>query len=182
MDALHGFARTAQTLHLYEESLETYQKALRLDPENGLLRQDYVGALAWGGLLKGRRDWIDRAMEEGHRALLVDPDRPAIYDHLLTAIQETAQLELYGQLLEDVARAHPSSPVLDVKRLEFELHQAESTGEEERAESVRDVLRARLAEGDAADSTLERGEVTAAPELYRRAVLHRLLGEREDML
>ena len=176
-EAAHGYARSAQALHLYGVAIPAYEEAVELAPDNGAVLEDFTEALTWGGLLKGDRRLLERALDQGRAGLLVAPERPGIYEHLLTAAGELQDLERYRGILEQMSERHPDSPVLEIKRWELAFRQVQGKAGEERTEALRAELGNLLA---AWEAELVGIEDPVAPKLYRIATAHTLLNNKEQ--
>jgi peroxiredoxin len=175
-EAAHGYARSAEALHLYEDAIPAYEEAVKLDPEDGAIRENLTRALAWGGILKGDRRLLERALDEGRAGLVVAPERPGIYEQIMTAAGELQDLERYGTILERVKERHPDSPILEIKQWELALRQAQGSGDEDHIEAQQVKLGELLAGWEA---ELEGAEIPDAPQLYRIATAHTLLNNSD---
>ena len=153
LEAQYGYARTLHALHLYEEAIAAYEAALGLPEADDAVRTDYISALTWGGLLKGDRRWLAKAIQKARDALRENPNRVAIYASLQTALREAKPDTGYLETLLSLRKTHPQSPVLAIKLHEARLQRAQQSADSLQVAAVKKELRAELARWSSEDAS-----------------------------
>jgi thiol-disulfide isomerase/thioredoxin/Flp pilus assembly protein TadD len=180
-EAAYGHARTLMVLNLYDEALAAFERALELSPDDPRVHEGYVATLLWGGKMRGRRAWLDRAIEAGAELVRAFPDRTEVYDLLEQAAGELNQPETSVQVLEALEPEVGDSPVFRVGLAGARLAQARSMGDEARVGAIEDALREDIAAALAAEA--EDTEAGAPGDAGRRFLLamgHKLLEDAEE--
>ena len=181
-EAAYGHARTLQVLNLYEEARTAFERVLELAPDDPRVHYGYVMTLAWGGMLRGRRPWLDRAMEAGRESIRMFPDRAEMYDEVEYAAENLLnQPGLWVEVLDGLESEVGDSPVFRIHRTGAHLAQARSMGDEERVAAIEDSLRRELAAAAAADAAdAESGAAVNPGRLFLLSMGHGLLEEPEE--
>ncbi len=179
-DAAYGHARALAELSQYEEAIPAFELALELAPNNPRVQEGYVDALAWGGRLRGRRDWLERAVAAGTETILAFPDRVQAYKMAAMAVYDLSGSGRWSEILGAYERRLASSFVFRIYHLQARLSAARTTGDEEAATIIEDELRHALATVIAAEeSAVEREEPPDERRWYFLAVGYKLLGDTE---
>ena len=143
-----GVARSHHQLHEYEAALLRYERALELEPNDSLVWEGYLDALAWGGIFEGNGARLETALAAAPAALHAAPENVEIYDAVRTASAELNRLPDYTTILELAAEELSDNPVLRI-----ELAKA-------RIEAARRASNAAVGAGDAEAPALT--EITEA--------------------
>lgn len=183
-EAAYGYARVLGELHLYEDAVVAFERAMELAPDDPRVHEEYLNTLVWGGKLRGRRDWLDRAIELGSGTIRAFPDRVEPYDSVEDAIDELNQsarwLEILDSLAVEAGGAETSrtstSPVFRIHHIRARLLAKRSAGDEKEAAAIEAELRLELE--DASEDA--GGEDAAASLQYFLAAGYDLLGEPES--
>ena len=179
-EAAYGHARTLMELNQFEEAVPAFDLALELAPDDPRVHEGLLSTLALGGSLRGRRAWLDRAIESGKVAILAFPDRVELYETVEDAVDDLNQPELWLQILSDLQPRLDKSSVFRIHHLTARLMTARSTGEEEAAAMIEDELRQELAVASAAEAEAAgNGAESNASRQYFLAAGHDLLGDAE---
>ena len=187
-EAAYGYARVLMVLNQYEDAIPAFEFALELAPDDPRVYEGYLNSLVWGGRLRGRRDWLDRAIEAGHEAIRAFPDRVEPYESVEDAVGELNRpgrwLQILGTLATDVegpsAFSIDQSLVFHIHHVKARLMAARSSGDDEAAAMIENELRHELEAASAAED--EATEPGAPPNLGRQyflAVGFDLLGDSE---
>lgn len=180
-DAAYGYARTLITLNDYEEALPAFERALELAPDDPRVHEGYLYTLVWGGKLRGRRAWLDRAIEAGGEAIRRFPDSVESYDLVEDAVGELNQPEMWLQMLDTLEPELGSSPVFRIHRTSARLAQARSADDRVRVAAIEEELREDLVGAAAADAeAVEVGAPADAGRRYLLAIGHMLLDDKEE--
>ncbi len=121
IEALHGFARAAARLHLYDEALPAFEKALRLSVRDGQIWEEYVNALASAAVVRRDPALFDLALRKAATALFLFPGRIGVYEGLSNAATELKLRGPYLKLLSDLQEKLPDNPILSAKLTELRL-------------------------------------------------------------
>ncbi len=144
LDVLHGYARAAARLHLYDQALESYRRALDLSVRSGQIWQEYVAALASAAVVRRDPKQLDAAMKEGAAALFLFPSRIGIYSSLEESSTELKNRAGYLKLLTDLHEKLPQASVLsaELTKLRFEIARDHAMPEtvNELSDRVKDAL------------------------------------------
>ena len=176
--AAYGYARTAMVLNEYEEAIPAFERALALALNDPRVHEGYVHSLYWGGTLKGRRDWLDRAIEAGGDGIRRFPDLGPIY---FLGERAAAGLNEPDMWLRILAEAEPDaghSPVFRIHQAGARLEQAKSGADDDRKDAVGEEIRAQL---DEAAKAAEVGASEQETGLLRYVLVHgyKLLGDKD---
>ncbi len=179
-EAAFGQARTLGELNQYEEAIPAFEWALELDPDNPRAHEGYLAALAWGGSLRGRREWLDRAVEAGSEAILAFPDRVEPYDLVESAVEDLNASERWLEILGGLEERLGGSSVFRIHHLQARLQAARSSGDEDETATIEDELRQALASAVAAEGeAAERGAQPDAGRRYFLAIGYKVLGDTD---
>ncbi len=148
-DAAYGYARTLGILQQYEEAIPAFERALELVLENPMVHAQYLDALAWGGILRGRRDWLDRAREAGQVAIQTFPSRVGLYDAVERALEELNDPHGWLEMLDAIEPQIPESPVFRIHHVQAELEVARAANDAAAADAIVAELRSTLEDGEA---------------------------------
>lgn len=176
-DAAYALARTLLTLHEYEEAIPALGVALSLDPANPRVHEDYVHALVWGGVLRGRRDWLDGALEESADAVGRFPALAPVYENMEFAARETNAFAAWSEILAALEPTVGDSPVFRVHYLSAQLMLARSTEDLQKEAAVLANLRTLLTEAEAAAGVAVGSDEDLAADTYALAHGYALLEE-----
>ena len=135
-DAAYGYARTLGILQQYEEAIPAFERALELVLENPMVHAQYLDALAWGGILRGRRDWLDRAREAGQVAIQTFPSRVGLYDAVERALGELNDPHGWLEMLDAIEPQIPESPVFRIHHVQAELEVARAANDVAAADAI----------------------------------------------
>jgi thiol-disulfide isomerase/thioredoxin len=159
------------TLHQYEEAIKAYEEALEQTPEDAAVRADYIEALTWGGILKGDRRWLEKAIAKAKEALRENPSQVEIYESLQSAIRKAKPDTGYVETLVALQQTHPDAPVLSIKLYEARLQMAQGSDDSVQVAAIKNELEADLEQP---------GSEGAPPEvLYKKALGYALLDADE---
>ena len=190
-----GVARSYQQLHDYGLALPRYQRALELDPQDGLTWQGYLDTLYWAGVLGGNGRRLEEVLAAAPEALRAAPDNVEIYQRVLETAAELNRLAAYGEIVADLAAALPDEPVAQIELAKMRLQEARRRSNVARAAARTGESPPSSAEVEALAATVEeletalRGELEAtmrsdSPEVprgvyYKLAAGRDLLGETD---
>ena len=175
--ASFALARTLMTLHEYEEAIPAFEVAISLAPANPRVHEGYVHALVWGGVLRGRRDWLDGALEESADAVGRFPALAPVYENMEFAARETNALAAWSELLAALEPTVGESPVFRVHYLSAQLMLARSREEPQTEAAVLASLRTLLTEAEAAAAAAVGSAEDLAAATYALAHGYALLEE-----
>lgn len=151
-EAAYGYARVLGELNQYEDAIAAYEQAMDLSADDPRVHEGYLNTLVWGGKLRGRRDWLDRAIEVGSGTIRVLPSRVEPYESVEDAVGELNQsdrwLDILDSLATDAGGTHAiridASPVFRIHHVQARLAAARSSGDEKAAAAIVDELRREL--------------------------------------
>ncbi len=123
LEVLHGYARASARLHLYDQAITSYQKAIEVSVRSGRIWQEYVAALASAATIRRDPRQLDTALKEGAAAIYLFPDRIGLYSSLERASAELKNRAGYLKLLTDLHEKLPEAPVLaaQLTKLRFDI-------------------------------------------------------------
>lgn len=179
-EAAYGLARSLMVLNQYEEALPAFERALELAPDDPRVHEGYLFTLAWGGTLRGRRVWLDRAIESGSETIRRFPERVEPYEMVERAVGELNQPGQWLQILAALEADLDASSVFRIHHMQARLAAARSAGDEQGAAAIEEELGRELAGAAAAED--EAAGAGGAPDAGRRYLLaigHQLLGDAE---
>ncbi len=182
-EAAYGYARVLDELNQYEDAIAAYEQAMDLSADDPRVHEGYLNTLVWGGKLRGRRDWLDRAIEVGSGTIRAFPGRVEPYESVEDAVGELNQsnrwLEILDSLATDAGGTHATridaSPVCRIHHVQARLTAARSAGDEEAAAAILDELRRELE----AAGVVASGADADPGRQYFLAVGYGILGESE---
>ena len=172
-----GHARTAHRLHEFDEAHAAYEKALRLAPENEQFSEGYMSALTWGGVYKADRRMLEKARDQGLKALASWPDNGAIHYSVLKAEEMLNETSNYLVALESLHARRPDSPVLAVHLTELRLRLARRNKDTQKVGEIESAIKSELAASENSQALTNRDSTAA--ELYKITLSYQLLGMQD---
>lgn len=144
--AAYAYARTAMVLNEYEEAIPAFERALALAPDDPRVHEGYVHSLYWGGTFKGRRDWLDQAIEAGGDAVRRFPDLGPLYFLGERAADDLNESDVWLGALEEIEADVGDSQVFRIHHAGARFQQAKSSGDDDQVAVLEEEIRAQLEE------------------------------------
>ena len=189
-EAAYAYARVALELTEFEEAIAGFERALALNPQDPRSHGGYLHSLYWAGKFRGRREWLDQAVQSGVTAIRKFPDLAPLYHLTESSLKELNEPDGWPQILASLEPEIGSSPVFRIRYLGARLAAAKSRADSNTVSAVEAELRTLL-------DTTSRIEVSREPAVpgpdeqavvrnYQLAYGYGLLGEekkqRESLL
>ena len=183
IEAAYGYARSLMALHDFENAVPAFEFALELAPSDPRIREGLLYTLYWGGIFKGRRDWLDRAIEIGEETILAFPNRVSPYESVEGTVRELNASDRWLHILNELAASAEGasalpinqSPVFRIHHLKAQLATAQSSGDKEAVTMIENELREALAA-----SSPDENEAAPGPgDRYFLAIGHELLKDAD---
>ncbi len=182
-EAAYAYARVAMVLNEFEEAIPGFERALALNPDDSPSHEGYLHSLYWGGHLRGRREWLDRAVQSGVGAIGKFPDLAPLYDLSEKSIMELDEQDRWPQILASLEPEIGSSPVFRIRYLGARFAAAESRADSNEVSAIEAELRTLLDTTSRIETSREPAvhgpDEQAVARNYQLAYGHGLLGEDE---
>ena len=182
-EAAYGYARSLGVLNIFEDAVPAFELALNLAPESPRAHEEFLSVLKQGGIYRGRRDWLDRAIEAGREAILAFPDRVRPYEIVEQAVGKLNESDQWLPMLSALETRLEGSAVFRIHLLKARLQVARSSGDEESLAAIHAELQKALAAAVAAEEDAnERGAKPDAGRRYFLALGYKELGDSDAQL
>ena len=183
-EAAYAYARVAMVLNEFEEAIPSFERALALNPEDPRAHEGYLHSLYWGGKLRGRREWLDEAVQSGVGALRRFSDLAPLYDLTERSLTELNEQARWPRILASLEPEIGSSPVFRIRYLGARLAAAKSRNDSDTIAAIEAELRTLLDTASrtetSRDPTGKSPDEQAVARNYQLAYGYGLLGEEKE--